>query len=106
MHDYYEDMSAGGLGDSKGITRLKGTQVPLLTVHAIDDPIAAYEVTLQNEIEKTDNVMLLATKHGGHIGWPTGWFPSKHRWKFMIDITLEYAFEIVNISQEQQKQSQ
>jgi len=106
VHDYYEDMSAGGLGDSKGITRLKGTQVPLLTVHAIDDPIAAYEVTLQNEIEKTDNVMLLATKHGGHIGWPTGWFPSKHRWKFMIDITLEYAFEIVNISQEQQKQSQ
>mmetsp|Transcript_48907 Transcript_48907/g.55397 ORF Transcript_48907/g.55397 Transcript_48907/m.55397 type:complete len:172 (-) Transcript_48907:40-555(-) len=104
VHDYYEDMSAGGLGDIKGINRLKGTKVPLLAVHAIDDPIAIYEVTLQNEIENTDNVMLLATKHGGHIGWPTGWFPSKNRWNFMIDIAMDYASEIIQICQEEEEQ--
>ena len=94
VYDYYEDMSAGGLGDEKGLKRLDGTKTPLLAVHAIDDPIAIFEVVLQEEITKTDNVMLLATKHGGHIGWPTGLFPSKNRWNFMVDIAMEYAAEV------------
>ena len=98
VQDYYEDNSAGGLGDTKGMNRLMGTKVPLLAVHAIDDPISLYEVTLHNEISKTDNVMLLSTKHGGHIGWPTGWFPSKNRWNFMIDIAMDYASEIIEIN--------
>ena len=95
VFDYYEDMSAGGLGDEKGLKRLNGTKIPLLAVHAIDDPIAIYEVMLADEVAKTDNVMLLATKHGGHIGWPTGLFPSENRWNFMIDIAMEYASEVV-----------
>ena len=96
VYDYYEDMSAGGLGDGKGLKRLDGTKIPLLTVHAIDDPIAIFEVMLQDEIATTENVMLLATKHGGHIGWPTGMFPTKNRWSFMVDIALEYASEVCN----------
>eukprot|EP00536_Pseudo-nitzschia_multiseries_P016446 jgi/Psemu1/263658/estExt_Genewise1Plus.C_11180002 len=94
VYDYYEDMSAGGLGDAKGLKRLDSTRIPLLAVHAIDDPITIYEVTLADEVDKTENVMLLATKHGGHIGWPTGWFPSKNRWSFMMDIAMEFASEV------------
>jgi len=94
VYDYYEDMSAGGLGDAKGLQRLESTRIPLLAVHAIDDPITIYEVTLADEVNKTENVMLLATKHGGHIGWPTGWFPSKNRWKFMMDVAMEFASEV------------
>jgi len=93
VFDYYEDMSAGGLGDEKGLKRLENTQIPLLAVHAIDDPISIFEVALQDEVPKTQNVMLLATKHGGHIGWPTGLSPSKNRWKFMVDIATEFADE-------------
>jgi predicted alpha/beta-fold hydrolase len=95
VYDYYEDMSAGGSGDEKGLARLNGTKIPLLAVHAIDDPIAIFETMLEDEISKTDNVMLLATKHGGHIGWPTGLFPSKNRWNFMVDIAMEFASEVV-----------
>mmetsp|Transcript_22926 Transcript_22926/g.52727 ORF Transcript_22926/g.52727 Transcript_22926/m.52727 type:complete len:115 (-) Transcript_22926:734-1078(-) len=91
VQDYYCDMSAAGRGDEKGIERLQGAAVPLLAVHAIDDPIAIFEVVLADEIEKTENVMLLATKHGGHIGWPQGTKPSENRWSFMMDIAMEFA---------------
>jgi len=94
VYDYYEDMSAGGSGDEKGLRRLNGSKIPLLAVHAIDDPIAIFEVMLADEVSKTDNVMLLATKHGGHIGWPMGLFPTKNRWNFMMDIAMEYASEV------------
>lgn len=95
VYDYYEDMSAAGSGDEKGLKRLHDTKTPLLSVHAVDDPIAIFEVMLQNEVARTENVMLLATKHGGHIGWPIGWFPSKNRWNFMMDIAMEFASEVV-----------
>jgi len=91
VQDYYEDMSAGGRGDEKGIARLKGAKVPLLAVHAMDDPIAVYEVVLAERIHETENVMLLATKHGGHIGWPQGISPSKNRWNFMMDVAMKFA---------------
>jgi predicted alpha/beta-fold hydrolase len=94
VYDYYEDMSAGGSGDEAGVKKLNGTKIPLLSVHAIDDPISIFEVALQDEISKTENAMLLATKHGGHIGWPRGWFPSKNRWGFMMDIAMEFASEV------------
>lgn len=91
VQDYYEDMSAGGRGDAAGFARLANTKTPLLVVHAIDDPIAIYEVTLADKIANTENVILLATKHGGHIGWPQGWLPSKKRWSYMVDLAMEYA---------------
>lgn len=94
VHDYYRDMSAGGAGDEHGLKRLNSAKVPLLAVHAIDDPIGIYESALADEVSKTDHVMLLATKHGGHIGWPIGLFPSKNRWNFMVDIALEFADEV------------
>ena len=95
VYDYYRDMSAGGGGDEHGLKRLNRARVPLLAVHAIDDPIGIYESALADEVSGTDHVMLLATKHGGHIGWPHGMFPSKHRWDFMVDIALEFADEAV-----------
>ena len=92
---YYEDMSAGGAGNARGLAGLDRTRVPLLAVHALDDPIAIYEVALADEVAATEHVMLLATTHGGHIGWPTGWRPAEHRWNFMVDIAMEHADEIV-----------
>lgn len=96
VEDYYKDMSAGGEGDDRGVTKLNGTKVPLLVVHAIDDPIAPFEVVMAKQIHKTDNVVLLATKHGGHIGWPRGFFPATNRWAFMIDLAMEYMAVLDN----------
>lgn len=94
VYDYYEDMSAAGAGDGPGLKRLNNAAIPVLAVHAIDDPIGVYESALQHEVPKTENVLLLATKHGGHIGWPSGIFPSQNRWNFMIEIALEFAAEV------------
>lgn len=98
VRHYYEDMSAAGRGDAEGIERLKRVAVPTLILHAQDDPIAIFEVAVPDIVCTTDNVMLLATRHGGHIGWPlgwrpslNGWRPSLNRWSFMVDIAMEFA---------------
>ena len=89
---YYEDMSAAGAGDAAGLAKLARGRAPLLAVHARDDPITAFETTLAPKIAAAaENVLLLVTKHGGHIGWPLGWRPAEKRWKFMGDVTMEFA---------------
>lgn len=91
VQDYYADMSAGGRGDGAGLKRLQGARVPLLAVNAIDDPISVYETAFASGVVETDNVLLLATKHGGHIGWPLGMSPTKNRWNYMVDIAMEFS---------------
>eukprot|EP00593_Proboscia_inermis_P013551 CAMPEP_0171324138 /NCGR_PEP_ID=MMETSP0816-20121228/115998_1 /TAXON_ID=420281 /ORGANISM="Proboscia inermis, Strain CCAP1064/1" /LENGTH=456 /DNA_ID=CAMNT_0011822993 /DNA_START=356 /DNA_END=1726 /DNA_ORIENTATION=- len=94
---YYEDLSAAGKGDAKGLARLQGAAVPLLEVHAMDDPIAVFEVAAVELVEQTENVMVLATKHGGHIGWPFGWRPTKNRWGYMMDISMEFTEAVCGV---------
>mmetsp|Transcript_7038 Transcript_7038/g.7214 ORF Transcript_7038/g.7214 Transcript_7038/m.7214 type:complete len:192 (-) Transcript_7038:52-627(-) len=88
---YYEDLSAADRSNAQGLARLQGAAVPLLEVHAMDDPIAVFEVAAVDLVEQTENVMVLATKHGGHIGWPLGWRPTENRWGYMMDMTMEFT---------------
>lgn len=72
----------------------KHISIPHLILHAFDDPISTwrnnaasdsasplYPSTLVNEIQ--ENLVLLLTKTGGHVGWPTGWWPCS--WTYMND---------------------
>eukprot|EP00929_Paragymnodinium_shiwhaense_P060560 TRINITY_DN30232_c0_g1_i1.p1 TRINITY_DN30232_c0_g1~~TRINITY_DN30232_c0_g1_i1.p1 ORF type:complete len:539 (+),score=142.52 TRINITY_DN30232_c0_g1_i1:79-1695(+) len=91
VRDYYEDMSAGGRGDEAGKAKLAGAKTPLLSVHALDDPITPYQCCLAKAMPETEHCILMATTHGGHIGWPTGMSPSKRRFGFMVDVAMEFA---------------
>jgi predicted alpha/beta-fold hydrolase len=68
--------------------------IPHLILHAFDDPISTwrnnaasdptsplYPSTLVNKVQ--ENLVLLLTKTGGHVGWPISWWP--HSWKYMND---------------------
>lgn len=49
--------------------RLPGVGVPLLCVQAADDPIAVKEAIPYDAIRRNENVLLLETRSGGHLGW-------------------------------------
>eukprot|EP00980_Cylindrotheca_fusiformis_P007364 scaffold1525_cov142-Cylindrotheca_fusiformis.AAC.164 len=87
---FYNEMSAV---DTNNPYR-KHIGIPHLILHAFDDPISTWRnnasndpssplhpATLVNKIE--ENLVLLLTTAGGHVGWPMGWWPNS--WKYMND---------------------
>jgi predicted alpha/beta-fold hydrolase len=67
---------AGGFRDAphyyatqSALRFLPDARVPILLVQAKDDPIIPFEVFSRPEIVDNPNVQLVATEHGGHIGF-------------------------------------
>ena len=52
--------------------KIADVRVPLLCVQAKDDPIASIEAIPREEIASNENVILLETESGGHLGWTAG----------------------------------
>lgn len=46
--------------------------IPLMTVQALDDPIAVADSIPRDVIKANPNVILLETETGGHLGWEAG----------------------------------
>ena len=88
---YYADMAAAGAGDDAGLGKLARVAVPTLLVHGKDDPITPYEAQLPRELHASKHIVLLETDVGGHTGWPRGPDPREHRWRFMVDVAVEFA---------------
>jgi uncharacterized protein len=59
--DYYERASAIGF--------VKEINVPTLILHAKDDPFIPFSSFESREVRENPNVTLLATEHGGHVGF-------------------------------------
>lgn len=94
--DYYQQMSAlGDIPEAEFSTtiashrRIHNLAVPLLVVHALDDPLITWRTVAGNNAARhplnltstgVGNLMLLLTKAGGHVGWPVGWLPQLHTW--------------------------
>jgi hypothetical protein len=118
LDHYYREMSALGDiphddddddNDDKLPTEYSGgkihtVSIPLLIVHALDDPLITYRATCQNNgflhptnIVKTGkgNVMILITKAGGHVGWPLGMIPTIDKWKWMSDVVMSFGQAVV-----------
>lgn len=65
VDDYYKHASSD--------QRLHAVDVPLMMINAADDPIAylgpAADLRLPAAIQSNDNLALVLTKEGGHLGW-------------------------------------
>ncbi|KAG7366440.1 alpha/beta fold family hydrolase [Nitzschia inconspicua] len=107
LEHYYREMSAlgdieheGGLIPMENDGKIHNVSIPMLIVHAYDDPLITWRSTCQNEgfmhpenLANTGsgNLILLLTKGGGHVGWPLGWVPSSQKWRWMSDISMSFA---------------
>jgi predicted alpha/beta-fold hydrolase len=63
-------------GESSCRRYLSGIRVPTRIIHALDDPFMFPE-TVPGEDELGENVELLLTRHGGHVGFVSGRYPWK-----------------------------
>ena len=74
--------------------------VPLLVIHAIDDPIIHADTLPCNSgvANTVDNLCVLVTKNGGHVGWPLTCNPSQTRWLFQNNLILEFIASVVENS--------
>jgi len=52
--------------------KIQDVAIPLMTVQALDDPIAVASAIPREKIEKNPNVILIETETGGHLGWEAG----------------------------------
>jgi predicted alpha/beta-fold hydrolase len=117
LNHYYSEMSALGdiPHDSAGVIpihnigRIHNVSIPLVVVHAFDDPLITWRSTCQNtgfmhpaNLAKTGNgnLMLLLTKAGGHVGWPTGFIPTVNKWKWMSDVAMSFAQSVSKVLKE------
>lgn len=69
--EYYAVASSAG--------HLHNVKIPVFALSSLDDPIISYEGIPFNEFLTNDNLILMTTNYGGHVGWFTGTFLPK-RW--------------------------
>eukprot|EP00980_Cylindrotheca_fusiformis_P021650 scaffold8505_cov130-Cylindrotheca_fusiformis.AAC.16 len=116
---YYRTMSVlgdmahkpdGSLDDHYKGKKVDSIAVPLVVLHAMDDPLLSWRATCANEglmnpknLVKTGtgNLMILLTKAGGHVGWPVGFFFFQNNWKWMSDVAMSLATAVQAAKQRQ-----
>eukprot|EP00808_Paulinella_micropora_P013533 g73443.t1 len=89
---YYREMGAGCNG------KLHNVATPLLNLSAIDDPITHADsfAPYLHVAQSNPNVIFAFTAKGGHVGWPTGWIPSRHKWSFMSTRSLQFIDVVID----------
>lgn len=60
-------------------SHVNNVKVPLLVLHARDDPIAVHKSIPIDSLKKNPNIIYAETSHGGHLGWFTGLKPTRVR---------------------------
>lgn len=55
--------------DASSIDASMGIRIPLLAIHAEDDPVVCDEVLPIEEVKVTPYIVLCTTSLGGHLGW-------------------------------------
>jgi predicted alpha/beta-fold hydrolase len=80
--------------------RVFNVSVPLGVLHSLDDPISTWRTIVGNkgmmrpeELVRVGhgNIVLLLTRVGGHVGWPTGWISTRYNWEFMSEACASFA---------------
>jgi len=65
---------------SSCVHHLHKIDIPLLVIHAIDDPLIPPHAFPKGKLEANPNVTMIITQNGGHIGWAAGKTPFLHNW--------------------------
>jgi predicted alpha/beta-fold hydrolase len=118
LKHYYSSMSALGdiqIGKHGYIeeghdhsAKIHSVSVPLCVLHAFDDPLITWRTTASNygfmhpeNLVKSGsgNVLLLLTKSGGHVGWPTGILPFHDKWKWMSEVAMSFGRAVATAKQ-------
>jgi predicted alpha/beta-fold hydrolase len=67
------------------------TSVPLFLLNAIDDPLVMADNIPFDAPNENENIILVTTQHGGHLGWCEGFlFPSLVHWHDRV------ALDVIN----------
>ncbi|KNC79607.1 hypothetical protein SARC_08006 [Sphaeroforma arctica JP610] len=85
LEDYYREMS-GNYDD-----RMDQIRIPLLALHAVDDPIVDVDSIPLAHTATNANLFFLVTMNGGHVGWPTGVRPNQSQFGFMSNVVLSFC---------------
>ena len=89
-----------GLLQPTSTAKIHTVSVPLCVLHALDDPLLTWRTVANNEgLMRPDNLVqtgngnliMLLTKAGGHVGWPTGNLIFVDKWKWMSDAVMGFA---------------
>ena len=87
-------------GSGAAFGRIDNVSIPLLVIHAMDDPLITWQTVASNQglLHPTNltkraagNLFLLLTKRGGHVGWPMGSMPWESNWKWMNDNAMSFV---------------
>lgn len=107
---YYSEMSAMGdvpRGADSISGRIQDISIPLCLLHALDDPLLPWTTVAQNNgymhptnttSSGSGNLMLLLTKRGGHVGWPTGLNPAIESWRWMNEAALSFGAAVHKVT--------
>lgn len=80
--------------------RIHDISIPFCVLHALDDPLVTWRTVAANHgpmhpknLSKTGsgNLLILLTKQGGHVGWPTGWLPFFSKWEYMNNVAAGFV---------------
>ena len=84
VDNYYKEFSIGSAGHFRNVA------VPLLFIHAKDDPVFHIDDTALEEcIIGNSLITYLVTETGGHVGWPDA-LSIKGKWCFLSDVIQRY----------------
>ncbi|CAM9385673.1 unnamed protein product [Pylaiella littoralis] len=86
---YYVDMSAAAED------KIAGLRIPMLAVSSFDDPIMTSDGSPEAALTNVEDLFILVTRKGGHVGWPTGWLPHRNKWSWMSNTSLDFCEAVV-----------
>ena len=75
----------------QAFARLSNLRAPLLLLHAADDPFMRDEPALARMAATDPNLLVLCTRHGGHVGWPLANHDDKWLWQSTVVLSFSRA---------------
>jgi len=86
-------------------SHIANVKVPLLILHAKDDPIATHRAIPIEDLQKNPNIIFAETKHGGHLCWFTMNLTGLRPKRWYTKPTIEYLENVLELKQKEKKEN-
>jgi predicted alpha/beta-fold hydrolase len=88
-------------------------KIPLGVLHSLDDPIATWRNNVANTgwmhpehlVQLNENLVLILTDRGGHVGWPLSSRPWRRGWEFMNEAASSFVEAVVAAKEQTQQEA-